>query len=292
MKTVKQVSELTGISVRTLHYYDEIGLFRPSEVTESGYRMYDDDALELLQQILFFKELDFPLKDIKLIMLNPKFDKNKAFTNQKKLIRAKRDRLNGLLKLLGKLEKGEKCMSFKEFDMSEYFKALEEFKENHTDEIIKRWGSVGEFDIMTDNFKSKESEIAKMAIKQYGSIEKYTDAMKKNLNNFPDTIEQLNANKDNVNNYMVKTKELYERLTADLSKDASSKEIKEIIKEVILLSDEVNSSIDMGENYWNFMSELYLSNPAYIEGTDKTYGKGASNFIGKALKAYFSDLLQ
>lgn len=67
MRTVKQVSDLTGISARTLHYYDEIGLFKPSKVTESGYRMYDDHALAVLQQILFFKELDFSLKDIKLI---------------------------------------------------------------------------------------------------------------------------------------------------------------------------------------------------------------------------------
>jgi len=127
--TVKQVSELTGISVRTLHYYDEIGLFKPSKVTESGYRMYDNDALETLQQILFFRELDFPLKDIKTIMLNPKYDKNKAFANQRKLIQVKRDRLNDLLNLLDKLIKGEKCMSFKEFDMSEYTNALEEFSD-------------------------------------------------------------------------------------------------------------------------------------------------------------------
>lgn len=83
MKTVKQVSELTGISVRTLHYYDEIGLFKPTKVTASGYRLYDDDALEILQQILFFRELDFPLKDIKAIMQNPRYDKNDAFFRQK-----------------------------------------------------------------------------------------------------------------------------------------------------------------------------------------------------------------
>ena len=83
MRTVKQVSELTGISIRTLHYYDEIGLFKPSEVTESGYRLYDDNALQTLQQILFFRELDFPLEDIKLVMLNPNYDKKQAFENQR-----------------------------------------------------------------------------------------------------------------------------------------------------------------------------------------------------------------
>jgi len=286
MRTVKHVSELTGISVRTLHYYDEIGLFRPSEVTESGYRMYDDDALEVLQQILFYKELDFPLKDIKLIMLNPNFNKNHAFENQKKLIKAKRDRLNGLLKLLDKLEKGEKCMSFKEFDMSEYFNALEEFKENQTEEIIKRWGSAEEFDKMTETLKSKESEIAQMAIKQYGSIENYTEAMKKNLNNFPDTMEQLNAKKDIANDYMNKSNRLHERLTADLSKDVSSKEINIMIEELVNLMNEFTKGIDMGENYWSLVSEGYLSDTKVIEATDKKYGKGASDFIGKAFQAY------
>ena len=63
--SIGETSKLTGISVRTLHYYDEINLLKPSEVTESGYRYYDDNALEKLQQILFYRELDFPLKDIK-----------------------------------------------------------------------------------------------------------------------------------------------------------------------------------------------------------------------------------
>lgn len=71
MRTVKEVSNLTGISVRTLHYYDEIGLLKPSVLTEAGYRLYDDKALETLQQILFFRELDLPLKQIKLILENP-----------------------------------------------------------------------------------------------------------------------------------------------------------------------------------------------------------------------------
>ena len=68
MRTVNEVSKLTGISVRTLHHYDEIGLLKPTEVTEAGYRLYDDTALERLQHILLFKELEFPLKDIKKIL--------------------------------------------------------------------------------------------------------------------------------------------------------------------------------------------------------------------------------
>ena len=105
MKTVKEVAALTGISVRTLQYYDEIGVFKPTSLTEAGYRLYDEEALKTLQQILFFKELDFPLKDIKAIMEDPHYDKLKAFKKQKELLKVKRDRLTKLLSLLEKLEK-------------------------------------------------------------------------------------------------------------------------------------------------------------------------------------------
>lgn len=95
MRTVKQVSNLTGISVRMLHHYDKIGLLKPTKLTEAGYRLYDDEALETLQQILFFKELDLPLKEIREIITSPHFDKMEALKNHKKLIILKRDRLNG-----------------------------------------------------------------------------------------------------------------------------------------------------------------------------------------------------
>lgn len=189
MKTVKQVAKLTGISIRTLQYYDEIGVLKPAKVSESGYRLYDEESLRKLQQVLFFKELDFPLKEIKEIMENPKFDKIKAYKKQKELIRVKRDRLNRLLNLLEHLERGESCMSFQEFDMSEYIQALEEFKRENTDEVIKHWGSVEAFDDFIHMINDKELDIAKNAIKQYGSIEKYTEAMKDSLNHFSETME-------------------------------------------------------------------------------------------------------
>ena len=114
MKTISQVAGLTGISTRTLQYYDEIGLLKPSETTAKGYRLYGDEALERLQQILFFKELDFKLNEIKEILRTPDFDKLSAYRNQKKLLTLKRDRLDKLIALLEKLERGEPCMSFEE----------------------------------------------------------------------------------------------------------------------------------------------------------------------------------
>ena len=89
MMTVNEVSKLTGVSTRTLHYYDKIGILHPTKYTESGYRLYDDTALERLQQILLFRELEFPLKDIKAIVDNPNFDRSKALEQQLALLTLK-----------------------------------------------------------------------------------------------------------------------------------------------------------------------------------------------------------
>ena len=172
MRTVKEVASLTGVSVRTLQYYDEIGVFKPTRVTDAGYRLYDDEALNTLQQVLFFRELDFPLKDIRSIMEKPDYDRLEAFKKQKELLRAKRDRLNRLLELLGKLEKGGTCMSFEEFDLADYVEALEQFKRENMDEVIRHWGSVESFYELVDRVRDQESGIARNAIKYYGSIGK------------------------------------------------------------------------------------------------------------------------
>ena len=97
MKTVKEVSELTGLSVRTLHYYDEIGLFKPTEVTEAGYRLYDDKAIEKLGQILVFRELDLSLSDIKLIMDNPDLDRNAVLARQREMLCVKQQRIERII---------------------------------------------------------------------------------------------------------------------------------------------------------------------------------------------------
>lgn len=91
MRTTSQVAELTGISIRTLQYYDEMGLLKPSELTQSGYRLYNDEALQKLQQILFFRELGFKLKDIREILEKPDFDRIACFKKQKELLLLKRN---------------------------------------------------------------------------------------------------------------------------------------------------------------------------------------------------------
>lgn len=134
---ISEVAKLTGITVRTLHYYDEIGLLKPSEITEAGYRLYSREDLEILQQILFFRELDFPLSQIKEIMNNPNYDKEEALKKQKELLIQQRQRIEGLIKLIEKRIEGDNNMSFKEFDRNE----IEENKKKYAKEVKERWGT-------------------------------------------------------------------------------------------------------------------------------------------------------
>lgn len=159
MLKVNEVSKLTGVTVRTLHYYDEIGLLKPSEITESGYRLYDDSVLEKLQQILFFRELDFSLDEIGKIMSNPQYDKNEGLRKQEELLLQKRHRLDRLIELVQKTIKGDAKMSFKEFDMTE----LEENKRKYAHEIRERWGD-------TDAYKESEEKTANYTEVQWAAI--------------------------------------------------------------------------------------------------------------------------
>ena len=117
MMTVNEVSKLTGVSIRTLQYYDKIGLLHPTKYTEAGYRLYDDAALEILQQILLFRELEFPLKDIKEIISRPDFDRSKALGQQIELLKLKKEHLENLIDLaIGMKAVGVKQLTFKAFD--------------------------------------------------------------------------------------------------------------------------------------------------------------------------------
>lgn len=128
--TVNEVSKMTGVSIRTLHYYDEIGLLHPSEITEVGYRLYDDTALERLQQILLFKELEFPLKEIKVILDAPDFDRNKALAQQIELLTMRKEHLENLINFARGIQTlGVKQMDFSAFDtrkIDEYSKRAKE----------------------------------------------------------------------------------------------------------------------------------------------------------------------
>ena len=119
MMTVHEVSKLAGVSIRTLQYYDKIGLLHPTGYTDAGYRLYDDADLERLQHILLFRELEFPLKDIRVILNSPDFDRSKALEQQIELLRLKKEHIENLMNYALWIKMtGVKYMDFKAFDRS------------------------------------------------------------------------------------------------------------------------------------------------------------------------------
>ena len=145
---IKEFAELTGVSVRTLHYYDEIGLLKPSYVDEqNGYRFYDETSLERMQEILFYRELDFSLKSIAELLASPNYDKQKALAEQKRLLLLKKERLTRLIAALEQAEKGEITMSA--FDNSEYETARQQYEA----EAKQRFGD-------TDAYKESRAKTA------------------------------------------------------------------------------------------------------------------------------------
>lgn len=141
MRTVKEVSRLTGVSVRALRHYHAIGLLAPSQITPAGYRLYDVQALARLQMILLFRELEFPLAQIKEILDAPGFDRELALRQQIELLELRRDRLGRIIRLAREtLDKGEISMDFTPFDTKEL--------EAYAQEAKERWGgspAYGEF---------------------------------------------------------------------------------------------------------------------------------------------------
>ena len=159
--TISETAKLAGVSVRTLHYYDKIGLLAPSEViSDTGYRYYNEEAVERLQQILFYRELDFPLREITNIMNADGYNKKEALEHQRELLVLKRKRMDKLIDLLDDNLKGANSMSFQEFDMTE----IEEVKRRYADEAKEKWGNTNAYQESMEKQKgySKEQWIRMM----------------------------------------------------------------------------------------------------------------------------------
>ena len=131
--TIHEVSRLAGISVRTLHHYDAIGLLPPTALTEAGYRLYDDTALARLQSILLFRELEFPLRDIRRILDDPGFDQTAALNDQIRLLELRQEQLGRLIALAREtMKEGVTSMKFDAFDKTE--------QEQYAAEVKQKWG--------------------------------------------------------------------------------------------------------------------------------------------------------
>ena len=184
MRTVKELSDVTGISVRTLHYYDEIGLLTPTRKSEAGYRLYDDKALETLQQILFFREFDIPLKEIKSVLENPALDRTQILQMQRKMLVAKKERMERLIAGIDDILKGENKMDFtifNETELEEMFQAMIEHMPEEIRQIaINEFGSVEQWRqhyLEATSSEKMQRNYAKV-VEWYGGKEEYLSVVK------------------------------------------------------------------------------------------------------------------
>lgn len=171
-KTVKEVANLTGITVRALHYYDEINLLKPSESSKVGYRLYSYKDIEILQQIMFLKEIGFELKQIKDIIYNPQFDKREALKKHKEILILKKKRIENLIELVDSKLEGELDLKFSQFDESII---IDKQKEYHA-EILRRFKNTQaykEFEEKQSKRDNKYPDIDKNARKIFGEIARY-----------------------------------------------------------------------------------------------------------------------
>ena len=155
---IKEFAKLTGVSVRTLHYYDEIGLLKPAFIDErNGYRDYDEKSLGRMAEILFYRELDFSLKSILEIISSPDYDKAMAIRKQKELLTLKKERLERLISALDEAEKGEIPMNT--FNNNEY----EAARKQYVDEAKQRWGN-------TDAYKECDQKTAGYSADKWNDV--------------------------------------------------------------------------------------------------------------------------
>ena len=277
MKTVKDVSEITGVSIRTLRYYDEIGLLKPTGLTEAGYRLYDNKALEKLQEIMFFRELEIPLMDIKKIMDNPDYDKEQALSAQKSLLEQKRNRLNGIIELITDVMKGVNTMSFGAFSNEEIQKMVDHtlacMSKENLDEQVEKFGSKEKYrEYLIAGF-ANEQAVADL-LRWYGSKEKAMEAVLQSTGNTGEIRQEQDEND-----------KIYKQFMA--AKEADSMDMAHSAVEMLAENYKAMFALDNARNILLDLAKEYLQGEKLAEVTDSQYGKGCSEYIARAIMHYY-----
>ncbi|WP_026688829.1 MerR family transcriptional regulator [Alteribacter aurantiacus] len=248
MYRIKEIAQLSGVSVRTLHHYDDIGLLRPAEVKENGYRFYDDESLSALQQILFFKELGFSLNDIKRILDDPSFDRKEALESHKKILIEKKERLERIIRSVDQTVnamKGEERMSnedmFKPFDMSQ----IEKHQKQYEEETKEKYGH-------TDAYKESK---------------KRTDSYKK------EDWERIQT----------EWNRLYHDLASLMNKEAGDAEVQERIADYHKLIND--NFYTCPKDMFRGLGEMYVADSRFTKNIDK-HGEGLAEFLRDAIRLY------
>ena len=280
MMTVKEISKITGISACTIHYYDEIGLFTPTGKTEAGYRLYDDKALENLQQILFFREFDISLKEIRAIMENPNLDRKQILQIQKEMLLAKKERIEKLVASIDDILKGDNKMDFEVFNKKEIEDMYNAMEKNMTEEqkklFIDRYGSI---EAWKEEFLEKAStEEAQQnfarVVEWYGSKEKALEA----------SMNPQNA--DLQVDYQNRVTEIIQDLAANMDKDIHDTSVQKLIGEYDALTREMFQLPEASTMVLE-LAKAYQENKELQNAYDSIYGAGATEYIGRAMEAFY-----
>lgn len=280
MKTVKEVSEMTGISVRALHYYDEIGLLVPTGKSRSGYRFYDDKALDTLRQILFFREFDLPLRQIKAILEDPALDRESILKMQRQMLAAKKERLERLIAGIDGLLKGEKQMDFTLFTRTETEEMFEVLSRQMPEELreaaIREFGGEEgwrEHYIETVSKPEIQANYAKM-VEWYGGKEAYLSAVKK-----PVSREVTEAFKE-------REKIILDKLAGKMGCPVDSFPVRELVgeygfvmKRLFQLRDEAGMMRALARS---------LGDSAVRPRLEERYGAGAAEFFAQAIESFYN----
>lgn len=283
MRTVKEMSDLTGISVRTLHYYDEIGLLKPTLKSDAGYRLYDDKALETLQQILFFREFDIPLKEIKEVMAHPALDRNQILQVQKRMLTAKKERLESLIANIDSILKGDNRMDFEVFSKTEIEDMYQAMAENMDEErkklFVEHYGSMEEWKahfLETASGEAAQKNYQKV-VEWYGSKEEALNASANPGNS--GNLEIFSA-------YQKRLDTILTRLAGKKGQDVNTFEVKELIGEYDFVMKQMFQMPDVSAMMLELASS-YQTDKAIQSAQDSIYGEGVTEFIGKAMEAFY-----
>lgn len=279
MMTVKEIAELTHISARTLHYYDEIGLLEPTAKSEAGYRLYDDKALETLQQILFFREFDISLKEIKALMNSPVFDRNQILQMQRKMLVAKKERMERLIASIDDILRGENRMDFSVFTKQETEEMFQTMVERMPEQIkgmaVSEFGSIEEWrkhylEVMSSE---KMQENYAKVIEWYGSKDAFLEAAGHPVSR--EVAESFGKRVDSI------LRKLMER--KNLPRD--SFEFKEpvaeygfVMKMLYQIKDEKPLMQSVAQSY---------RDPLTQKKTDEIYGDGAAEYFAEAIELFY-----
>ena len=279
MRTVKEISDLTGISVRTLHYYDEIGLLKPTEKSDAGYRLYDDRALETLQQILFFREFDISLKEIKAVLDNPALERNQILQVQRKMLVTKKERMERLIASIDDILKGENKMDFTIFtktEVEEMFQTmLEHMPENMRNIAIKEFGSIEQWKKHYMEVVSSE-EMQKgyaKVVEWYGGKDKFL------------SVARTPVSKEVAESYNKRIEAILQKLIAKQNCDIDSFEVKELVGEYGFVMKQLAQIKE--EKGFMMAQTQYYRNEQIKPMIDEKYGEGASDFFAQAIENYY-----